>query len=260
MALDATDRPTGPWPKAVVFSLCLHGAVVVWGITASSPRRHQPLLAPIEVTVLKSEAPALLQPPPVAEVAPGATDVRRPSRSAVRPRLERVPSQRERSPLESAPTFSTSSAPPAPEPVEPAAIEAPGEVVAKGPSAQVGNGAGQGRAAGPVVQESDADGVPRILPPAEGNGQLAIDPNEARYQPVIPLPLRKAGVRFAPFLKLCVRKDGSVGSVTVVRPSDPAVDPAIVEKMRLFRFRPYLDHGRPIPFCFFREYRLSVEQ
>ena len=104
------------------------------------------------------------------------------------------------------------------------------------------------------------DGAPRILPPAEGNGQLAIDPNEARYQPVIPPPLRKPGARFAPLVKLCVQKDGSVGNVTIVRPSDPAVDPAIVEKMRLFRFRPYLDHGRPIPFCFYREYRLSIEE
>jgi hypothetical protein len=46
----------------------------------------------------------------------------------------------------------------------------------------------------------------------------------------------------------------------VVRPSDPAVDPAIVEKIRLFKFRPYLDNGHPIPFCFYREYRLSVEE
>jgi hypothetical protein len=99
-----------------------------------------------------------------------------------------------------------------------------------------------------------------MLPPAEGNGQLAIDPNEARYQPVIPAPLRKPGARFAPLVKLCVGKDGSVGDVTVMRPSDPTVDPAIVEKIRLFKFRPYLDHGRPIPFCFFREYRLSVEE
>jgi hypothetical protein len=72
--------------------------------------------------------------------------------------------------------------------------------------------------------------------------------------------LRKPGAKFAPLVKLCVRKDGSVGDVIVMRPSDPAVDPAIVEKLRLFRFRPYLDHGRPIPFCFFREYRLSVEE
>jgi hypothetical protein len=114
--------------------------------------------------------------------------------------------------------------------------------------------------AAPAAHGSEASTAPRILAPAEGDGQLAIDPNEARYQPVIPPPLRKPGAKFAPLVKLCVRKDGAVGDVTVMRPSDPAVDPAIVEKLRLFKFRPYLDHGRPIPFCFFREYRLSVEE
>jgi hypothetical protein len=112
----------------------------------------------------------------------------------------------------------------------------------------------------PAARGPEANRAPRILRPAEGDGQLAIDPNEARYQPAIPPPLRKPGARFAPLVKLCVREDGSVGDVTVTRPSDPAVDPEIVKKIRLFKFRPYLDHGRPIPFCFFREYRLSVEE
>jgi len=143
----------------------------------------------------------------------------------------------------------------------PAAVETPslqGDVQVA--SARVGNGAIPVGSVAHAAHGPEASTMPRILPPAEGNGQLAIDPNEARYQPVIPPPLRKPGARFAPLLKLCVRKDGSVGDVTVMRPSDPAVDPAIVEKIRLFKFRPYLDHGRPIPFCFFREYRLSVEE
>jgi hypothetical protein len=127
-------------------------------------------------------------------------------------------------------------------------------------SAQTGSGSGPAGGVAPAAQGSEVNAAPRILAPAQGNGQLAIDPNEARYQPVIPPPLRKPGAKFAPLVKLCVRKDGSVGDVTVMRPSDPAVDPAIVEKIRLFKFRPYLDHGRPIPFCFFREYRLSVEE
>jgi hypothetical protein len=139
-------------------------------------------------------------------------------------------------------------------------VGAPDGLVVKAAATQTGSGAAQAGGAASAAHGSDANPAPRILPPAEGNGQLAIDPNEARYQPVIPSPLRKPGARFAPLVKLCVRTDGSVGKVTVVRSSDPAVDPAIVEKMRLFKFRPYLDQGRPIPFCFFREYVLSVEE
>jgi hypothetical protein len=142
--------------------------------------------------------------------------------------------------------------------VEPAGLQ--GDLVIQTAGVSTGNSAGLAGGVAPAGRGPEASAAPRILPPAEGNGQLAIDPNEARYQPVIPPPLRKPGARFAPLVKLCVRKDGSVGDVSVMRPSDPAVDPAIVEKIRLFRFRPYLDHGRPIPFCFFREYRLSVEE
>ncbi|HEX7597448.1 MAG TPA: hypothetical protein VF518_04485, partial [Polyangia bacterium] len=100
---------------------------------------------------------------------------------------------------------------------------------------------------------------PRILRPAEGEGQLAMDPNEDRYQPVIPLPLRKAGAKFTPKLMICSKPDGTVGEVTVLRPSDPAVDPAIVQKVRLYKFKPYLDHGQPIPFCFPRDFELVVQ-
>jgi hypothetical protein len=127
-------------------------------------------------------------------------------------------------------------------------------------SAPIGDGeARTGHLEGVATVGQASDAPPRIVPAAEGYGQLAINPNDSPYQPVIPPPLRKPGARFVFFLKLCVEKDGSVGKVTIVRSSDPAVDPAIVEKLKLFKFRPYLDHGRPIPFCFFREYKLSVE-
>jgi hypothetical protein len=148
--------------------------------------------------------------------------------------------------------------PPAPENAQAPSLQ--GDLVVPAASAPAGSGTGVVGGVAPAAPGPEASSAPRILAPAEGDGQLAIDPNEARYQPVIPPPLRKTGAKFAPLVKLCVRKDGSVGEVTVMRPSDPAVDPAIVEKLRLFRFRPYLDHGRPIPFCFFREYRLSVEE
>jgi hypothetical protein len=129
------------------------------------------------------------------------------------------------------------------------------------PASNTSLGHASGRAAdGVAAGQSSQPAGPRILARAQGDGQLAIDPNEPRYQPVIPPRLRTPGASFAPLVKLCVGKDGSVGEVTVVRPSDPAVDPAIVEKIRLFKFRPYLDNGHPIPFCFYREYRLSVEE
>lgn len=251
--LATKNRNTARWRTALTISLSLHVAVVVYAATASRVRRDQPAPAPIVITVLPENAPPL--PPPVAVAAEStAAAPGRPGKPAVRPRSDRAANRPAPPPL----------APPATdEPPATATLEAPslqGDLLVPAASGPVGSGARLAGGVAPAGQASEANIAPRILPPAEGNGQLAIDPNEARYQPVIPAPLRKPGAKFAPLVKLCVRKDGSVGDVTVVRPSDPAVDPAIVEKIRLFKFRPYLDHGRPIPFCFFREYRLSVEE
>ncbi len=98
------------------------------------------------------------------------------------------------------------------------------------------------------------------MAPAVGDGLLAINPNDARYQPTIPQPLRKPGVSFLSRLKFCVSADGSVDKVTVLTSSEPTLDSAILEKARLYRFHPYLDQGRPIPFCFYREFRLSIRE
>ncbi|GEM_PF-3496890 len=258
MAFDTVvrNRDTRRWHTALAFSLSLHIAAVVYAVTASSARRNQPAATPVVVTILPGEAAPLLPPAPAtagAATMPAAAPGRS-GKPAGRPRSDRAANRVAPRPLTSP---SVDELLPAAA-VEPAGLQ--GDLVIQTAGVSTGNSAGPGGGVAPEARGPEASAAPRILPPAEGNGQLAIDPNEARYQPVIPPPLRKPGARFAPLVKLCVRKDGSVGDVSVMRPSDPAVDPAIVEKIRLFRFRPYLDHGRPIPFCFFREYRLSVEE
>ena len=261
MAFDtvaARNRDTERWRTALAVSLCLHVAVVIYALTVSSVRRAEPAATPLVVTILPEEAAPLPShaPAPVVAVAESGRSATPPGR----PRSDRAANRPAPRPLappsaEKSPALATA---PVPEVVQAASLQ--GDLLVPAASAPAGSSAGPAGVVVSAASGSEASAAPRILPPAEGNGQLAIDPNEARYQPAIPPRLRKPGARFAPLVKLCVRKDGSVGEVTVMRPSDPAVDPAIVEKIRLFKFRPYLDHGRPIPFCFFREYQLSVEE
>ncbi len=255
MAFDtivARNRDTARWRKALALSLSLHVAVVVYAVTATRARREEHSTAPVVVTVMSEEAPPEPLPAPAIAVPAPAVAPGRASKPAARLRADRAVNR---------------VAPPAPASAEkapalavPVATSLQGDVVVQTASAAAGSGTGLAEDVAPAAHGSDTSSAPRIVAPAEGDGQLAINPNDPRYQAVIPPPLRKPGARFAPLVKLCVRKDGSVGDVTVMRPSDPAVDPAIVEKLRLFKFRPYLDHGRPIPFCFFREYQLSVEE
>jgi hypothetical protein len=260
MAIDtvaAKNRGPGRWYKALAVSFSLHVAVVIYAVTASGARRDEPAAKPVVFTVLPEKAAPLPARVPAGAVAAAVTALApgRPGRPAGRPRSDRVVNR----PAPSAPA--PAAVPAVAE--APAAAETPslqGDLIVQAGSTPARSGAGVAGGVAPAALGPETGSAPRILPPAEGNGQLAIDPNESRYQPVIPAPLRKPGARFAPLVKLCVRKDGSVGDVTITRPSDPTVDPAIVEKIRLFKFRPYLDHGRPIPFCFFREYRLLIEE
>jgi hypothetical protein len=256
--LAARNRGAGRWRAALVVSLSLHGAVLVYAATVSRARHAEPTAAPLVVTILPEEAAPLPLPAPASVLAPVAAEPGRSGAPPGRPRSDRAairPAPRPLAPPSAEESLALATAPAA---VQVDSLQ--GDLAVPAASALADSGAGLAGTVAPAAQGSEASAAPRILAPAEGNGQLAIDPNEARYQPVIPPPLRKPGARFALLVKLCVTKDGSVGEVTVMRSSDPAVDLAIVEKIRLFKFRPYLDHGRPIPFCFFREYRLSVEE
>jgi outer membrane biosynthesis protein TonB len=127
------------------------------------------------------------------------------------------------------------------------------------PAEGSGPGQGSGSNPGPVLAPPRF-ASPKTVAPAVGDGLLAINPNDLRYQPTIPQPLRKPGASFLLRLKFCVGSDGAVDKVTVVTSSEPALDQAILDKARLYRFHPYLDQGRPIPFCFYREYRFSIHE
>jgi len=137
---------------------------------------------------------------------------------------------------------------------EPGVIAAPSVIVAK---AAPSEGAGPGPDPAPAAPRI---GAPKILAPAVGDGLLAINPNDPYFQPAIPQPWRKPGALFLTRLKFCVTAEGAVDKVTVITSSEPALDNAIVEKARLYRFHPYFDQGHPIPFCFYREYRLSIQK
>jgi hypothetical protein len=49
-----------------------------------------------------------------------------------------------------------------------------------------------------------------------------------------------------------------VEKVTVIKGADPAVDPAIVEAVRGWRYYPYALDGRPVPFCTNVRYEIAL--
>jgi outer membrane biosynthesis protein TonB len=246
------------WPTAMVTSLGLHLAAILFALS-DAPRRPSDPMIEVDVVPVRVE----VSPPvarhelnEVAPVPPGRA-VQAKRRVPVMARLAVV------RPARATPSVAShAEASPAQHAIEPVTAPGPASVesviVAKAAAVE---GSGQGSVSNPGPGVTAARlGSPRTVAPAVGDGLLAIDPNDGRYQPTIPQPLRKPGASFLTRLKFCVGADGSVDKVTVVTSSEPTLDQAILDKARLYRFHPYLDQGRPIPFCFYREYRLSIHE
>lgn len=239
-----------PWPAAMATSVGLHLAALFFAIS-ETPRLSDPMIE-VEVLPVRLEEPAPIPKPVLTNPVPRGADVVGRRRIAV---TSRLPAGRAQS---ATPRPSNAESPPAEHAPEATAAPGPASaesvVVAKAASAE-----GAGANTGPVVAGPRV-GSPKTVAPAVGDGLLAINPNDPHYQPTIPQPLRRPGVSFLSRLKFCVASDGSVDKVTVVTSSDPAFDNAVLEKARLYRFHPYFDQGRPIPFCFYREFRLSIRE
>jgi hypothetical protein len=251
----------GRWRTGLAVSLLLHVAIIVYALAGLGRPRVESAPRSIAVEVLTATPPALLPISAAKGNAIHSASVQ-PSKPTNRPRLRAS----NRSETSANPKVYPSDPPPAPpenlqrSPTVTGAGEWVGEVVVQAVSASAGGtGVGSVAASPSAAPGSEENREPRILRTDEGYGQLAIDPNDERYQPILPPPLRKPGARFEPLLKICANHDGSVGKVTVIRPSDQEADRAIVQKVRLYKFNPFYNHGHAIPFCFFRNYQLVVK-
>jgi hypothetical protein len=234
------------WPAALITSLGLHLAALIFAVS-DAPRRLSDPMIEVEVRRVQVDLPATPSPGPTPS-APAGGDVVARRRIPV---TKLAVSRTVRTPSAASHAESPASAPTA-EPVatEPAATD--GVIVGK-------TAAPQAAAPSPGPEAAPRLGPPKTVAPAVGDGLLAINPNDPHYKVSVPLPLNKPGASFLTRLKFCVSAEGAVDKVTVITSSEPTLDSAILEKARLYRFHPYFDQGRPIPFCFYREYRLSIQ-
>ena len=81
-------------------------------------------------------------------------------------------------------------------------------------------------------------------------GQLLIDPNAERYRVKLPQVLARSGETFVAMLRVCVSAQGGVTSVQLMKGASPAIDGQFPSVIGRWRYRPLLDSGRAIPFCY----------
>jgi hypothetical protein len=98
-----------------------------------------------------------------------------------------------------------------------------------------------------------------FVPPKIASGQLAIDPQADAYRVKLPPALNRAGMRLWLLAKLCVRSDGQVERVSLIRGADATLDPLVIAKLKTWRYRPYSVNGRPVPFCTNVRYEIATQ-
>jgi periplasmic protein TonB len=116
---------------------------------------------------------------------------------------------------------------------------------------------------GPRCEGASCDGEPpppsTFVAPNIASGQLAIDPQAAPYRVTLPPALNRAGMRLWLLAKICVRSDGQVERVSLIRGADSTLDPLVVATLKTWRYRPYSVNGRPVPFCTNVRYEIATQ-
>jgi protein TonB len=221
-------------PKArrltYTLSLLLHGALLVVGVIYSF--WHVDVLSPpnVQVTFMAAAAPPPPPPPPAKKKSVTKTKVI--PKDIVQPKPNQIIQPKEQ---------------PKPE-------DEPDDGVEGGVEGGVAGGVLGG------VGEAPPPAAPKFLPPNVAKGQLAINPQEDQYRAKLPPALAKAGMVLWAMLKVCVKPDGHVDEVKILKGADPTLDPNIIAAVRSWRYKPYTVDGRPVPFCTNVRYEIAARQ
>ncbi|MFC1642930.1 energy transducer TonB, partial [Myxococcota bacterium] len=98
---------------------------------------------------------------------------------------------------------------------------------------------------------------PRLLSSRTAHARLAINPNAEPFRVDLPPVLARLGRTFTAKVRICVSPRGDVTSVDVVRSAGPAIDPKIPNAVGRWRYRPLIEDGRAVPFCYLLQYAIS---
>jgi serine/threonine-protein kinase len=117
----------------------------------------------------------------------------------------------------------------------------------------------------PAAALAPAPVPPRAAPPRlrqvasrVGHSRLAINPLAAPYRIQLPLAIQRAGQNFTATLNICVAENGTVSSVHFQNSAGPMVDAPLGNAVSRWKYRPLLESGRAVPFCYVLRYEFSA--
>ncbi|MFZ5896555.1 MAG: protein kinase domain-containing protein [Myxococcota bacterium] len=100
-------------------------------------------------------------------------------------------------------------------------------------------------------------GGPRKLSSKLGHGQLAVNPTAEPFRAHLPRALERSGQTFSTTVNICVNTEGSVTGIGFLRSADPGVDREVSRALSRWRYRPLIEGGRAVPFCYVLKYEID---
>jgi protein TonB len=224
--------PSG-WRRIIMtFSVLLHAIALSAGIAHSIWQVEEMAMPSIEVTLAMAPPPPPPPPPP-------------PKRSAKKTKPVDVKPKGIVAPKET-PTA------PEPEPEEePEEDEGEDEGVEGGVVGGIAGGIVGGTAPPPPKSTG-----PKLLSTKAGHSLLAINTQVRPYKVNVPEELVGRGEDYVTQVRVCVSPQGTVSSVRILRPSIRAIDLQIPTVLGRWKYKPYLNEGRPTAFCYPLNYRV----
>jgi hypothetical protein len=97
-----------------------------------------------------------------------------------------------------------------------------------------------------------------LLTTKSGHRLLAIDPQDRPYRIDVPASRFACASEYVSMLRICVTETGGVADVRILKPSIPEIDQHLPIAIALWRYHPLLVEGRPTPFCYPMNYRVTA--
>ncbi|HWA75900.1 MAG TPA: protein kinase [Polyangiaceae bacterium] len=110
----------------------------------------------------------------------------------------------------------------------------------------------------PTQTPSDAPPKLRQVASRVGHSRLAINPLSAPYRIQLPLAIQRTGQTFAAIINICVAGNGTVSSVRFQSSAGPMVDAPLANAVSRWKYRPLLESGHAVPFCYVLRYEFSA--
>ena len=90
-----------------------------------------------------------------------------------------------------------------------------------------------------------------------GHAQLSVNPTADPYRARLPRAFDRTGQEFTATLNICVSAQGNVTAVNFLQSAEPGVDREVSRAVSRWRYRPLLEAGKAVPFCYTLKYEIG---